>query len=470
MPVHRNEISATLDALEGGSEVEAHPLIEAGADPDARKTAALPAKVDNGLLVGFRKWKEIRSCDKTVRTLALPLTLRSDVRRINLLSPPLAFFSVLPQFPLTPLGHFRFFCFHAMDAPWYAGYYSSAATITSTSTPAPSHYAYQYTPGPTADQSPQQQMVLIVAMCVFGGVIGTGFISMFVVTVRRWLRARAILAPLRLQNPDLYNQLIWSSGLSPPPAVPWSSIPAAVPTAPIRDIYHGATVDPSSLARMTARRVSILTTGGAVPGASTLHRVPFFSWPFCHVSKPDPISAAPRVPATVKQSSHVSVLTTCTTSTPLCPICLDTLRTPGAILRTLYCSHVFHAQCVDAWLVGWRGVCPVCRRDLTKEQDDVDVQDGVDGAEIARMGHAQDVSGVSSLVLSRLTSWLPSRGDHTSSPTPTSGQSPEMVPTTDHATTTGPPPAADVVLDIVAGVEERDVGVTQSVDLDLARA
>ncbi|KXS15688.1 hypothetical protein M427DRAFT_56521 [Gonapodya prolifera JEL478] len=375
----------------------------------------------------------------------------------------------------------------ALDGSYDSSTMSATATATSTSTPAaPSHFPYQYTTGTAPDPSPQERFFFLLAMGIFIAVIASGIIAIFVVTVRRWLRARAILAPLRLQNPELYSRLIWSGTLSRPGAHatdPWSNIPgaAAVPM----DRYHGATVDPSSLARMAVGRVSISTTGGTVPGASTLHRVPFFSLPaFSFLSKASPIPTVPRIPTTTKQSSHTSVLTTLSTSTPLCPICLETLRTPGAILRTLPCSHVFHAQCVDAWLVSWRGVCPVCRRDLTKEQDDVDVQDGVDGAEVARAGRSQDVGGGSTSLFSRVTSWLPRRGAQTS-PTAAAGQPHEMLQTHDHATTQLTPADDVVMLDIDAavqsgedgdgaestrfvnmdvGVEERDLGVTQSVD------
>lgn len=33
-----------------------------------------------------------------------------------------------------------------------------------------------------------------------------------------------------------------------------------------------------------------------------------------------------------------------------CPLCLDAIS-PGAILRTLPCSHCFHAKCLDTWFL-----------------------------------------------------------------------------------------------------------------------
>ncbi|KXS15685.1 hypothetical protein M427DRAFT_320332 [Gonapodya prolifera JEL478] len=74
------------------------------------------------------------------------------------------------------------------------------------------------------------------------------------------------------------------------------------------------------------------------------------------LSLSNPLPALHHIPTTTKPSSQFSVPTTLSTSVQMCPICPDTLRVPGAVLRTLPCTHVFHAQCVDAWLVSWRGV------------------------------------------------------------------------------------------------------------------
>ncbi|KAG6521609.1 RING-H2 finger protein ATL79-like [Zingiber officinale] len=47
---------------------------------------------------------------------------------------------------------------------------------------------------------------------------------------------------------------------------------------------------------------------------------------------------------------------------PECAICLAELE-EGDLVRVLPpCSHGFHAQCVEAWLVG-RSSCPTCRTD-----------------------------------------------------------------------------------------------------------
>ncbi|KAH3667386.1 hypothetical protein OGAPHI_003035 [Ogataea philodendri] len=46
----------------------------------------------------------------------------------------------------------------------------------------------------------------------------------------------------------------------------------------------------------------------------------------------------------------------------VCAICLDNLLDDDEV-RGLICGHVFHADCIDPWLVNRRGCCPMCKRD-----------------------------------------------------------------------------------------------------------
>lgn len=49
-----------------------------------------------------------------------------------------------------------------------------------------------------------------------------------------------------------------------------------------------------------------------------------------------------------------------------CAICLEVFGGDD-IVRGLVCGHVFHAACVDPWLIQRRACCPICKRDYYKE-------------------------------------------------------------------------------------------------------
>ncbi|OMJ14507.1 E3 ubiquitin-protein ligase [Smittium culicis] len=46
-----------------------------------------------------------------------------------------------------------------------------------------------------------------------------------------------------------------------------------------------------------------------------------------------------------------------------CLICFDSIN-PGEIIRGIPCTHVFHKDCLDVWLISRLGSCPTCRFDL----------------------------------------------------------------------------------------------------------
>ncbi|KAI5172310.1 hypothetical protein NEFER03_1424 [Nematocida sp. LUAm3] len=45
-----------------------------------------------------------------------------------------------------------------------------------------------------------------------------------------------------------------------------------------------------------------------------------------------------------------------------CPICFDQFFS-FSMIRNLKCSHYFHTECIDPWLLGRSGRCPVCNHD-----------------------------------------------------------------------------------------------------------
>ncbi len=50
----------------------------------------------------------------------------------------------------------------------------------------------------------------------------------------------------------------------------------------------------------------------------------------------------------------------CANGQHMCSVCLSNFRT-GDELRTLYCWHLYHRNCIDTWLLLSKGHCPICR-------------------------------------------------------------------------------------------------------------
>lgn len=48
-------------------------------------------------------------------------------------------------------------------------------------------------------------------------------------------------------------------------------------------------------------------------------------------------------------------------SEDLCSICLVEFEAEDAVTRLVLCSHLFHLQCIETWLLRDRLTCPLCR-------------------------------------------------------------------------------------------------------------
>uniref|UniRef100_A0A0E0E2L4 RING-type E3 ubiquitin transferase n=1 Tax=Oryza meridionalis TaxID=40149 RepID=A0A0E0E2L4_9ORYZ len=44
-----------------------------------------------------------------------------------------------------------------------------------------------------------------------------------------------------------------------------------------------------------------------------------------------------------------------------CAICLGEVRRGQVVKQLPACTHLFHARCIDKWLITSQGTCPVCR-------------------------------------------------------------------------------------------------------------
>ncbi|KAJ5673767.1 hypothetical protein N7462_009206 [Penicillium macrosclerotiorum] len=70
-----------------------------------------------------------------------------------------------------------------------------------------------------------------------------------------------------------------------------------------------------------------------------------------------------------------------------CPICTDDFI-KGQDLRVLPCSHQFHPECIDPWLVNVSGTCPLCRIDLNPPKAEENAEQEGEHPE----SHAEDTS------------------------------------------------------------------------------
>ncbi|XP_074378476.1 brassinosteroid-responsive RING protein 1-like [Apium graveolens] len=50
-----------------------------------------------------------------------------------------------------------------------------------------------------------------------------------------------------------------------------------------------------------------------------------------------------------------------------CAVCLNAMEAKQLTRELRNCSHVFHKQCVDAWIDNNNVTCPLCRADLLYE-------------------------------------------------------------------------------------------------------
>ncbi|KXS14670.1 hypothetical protein M427DRAFT_70453 [Gonapodya prolifera JEL478] len=160
-------------------------------------------------------------------------------------------------------------------------------------------------------------------MIIFAGLFGVGLVStlmvLLVIFIRRIIHTRTVLAPLRAQNPSLYWRILLSNDAP--------SIAELGRRPPVGETLNLEALQKLDTERPEQRRHTSLSAD-----------------------------------ARLVDARHTE-----------CPVCLDPLFAPNKVIRRLPCGHRFHTTCVDAWLVQRRGVCPVCRRDLT-------VVEGIEGA------------------------------------------------------------------------------------------
>jgi len=71
---------------------------------------------------------------------------------------------------------------------------------------------------------------------------------------------------------------------------------------------------------------------------------------------------------TVPKATETPVATEPDPNQIRCPVCLDDFEEDQEV-RVLPCSHSFHTNCIDPWLLNVAGSCPLCRIDLRSPEE-----------------------------------------------------------------------------------------------------
>ncbi|KXS20578.1 hypothetical protein M427DRAFT_52173 [Gonapodya prolifera JEL478] len=254
-------------------------------------------------------------------------------------------------------------------------------------------------------ENPAFVMVVVITSAAVLTIAAT----LIFVAYRRW-RRRQMLAPLRAQNPEMYEAALRSAATDVAEQqlaeagvhyVPKTD-PLVLQTLPVwkferrkRGSAHAhhrtAPVSPESpshtSAAEAAEKADVEPKRRVAKSISDLHRhsidltitsdastspsspsSPSFPHPrprrSTTLSRLPPSTGTGAVAArSIRRASTGTSIPTI--SSEYCPICLDAFS-PGSQLRRLPCEHTFHIRCVDEWLVNQRGECPLCRLDLTR--------------------------------------------------------------------------------------------------------
>ncbi|KAL1854595.1 hypothetical protein Plec18170_004685 [Paecilomyces lecythidis] len=69
--------------------------------------------------------------------------------------------------------------------------------------------------------------------------------------------------------------------------------------------------------------------------------------------------------ATIRGSiTDIKTEASLTFSQPTCAICLDDFIPGSSVVRELPCAHIFHPECIDAFLIRNSSLCPMCKKSV----------------------------------------------------------------------------------------------------------
>ncbi|KAG7338328.1 ring finger domain containing protein [Nitzschia inconspicua] len=69
-----------------------------------------------------------------------------------------------------------------------------------------------------------------------------------------------------------------------------------------------------------------------------------------------------------RDNSTNSIINNKNTNNALCPICIHDIRVGESICYSALCHHVFHRDCLSAWLSTHSRICPYCRQEILTQE------------------------------------------------------------------------------------------------------
>jgi hypothetical protein len=77
-----------------------------------------------------------------------------------------------------------------------------------------------------------------------------------------------------------------------------------------------------------------------------------------------------------------------------CAVCIDDF-VDGDKLRVLPCRHEYHVECIDLWLTTRKKFCPICKRNISGDDDDADENTPLLGRNANNGNYSSDESHIS---------------------------------------------------------------------------
>lgn len=200
---------------------------------------------------------------------------------------------------------------------------------------------------------PSLWILLLCVLAIVLTLMGTTSLVMHWLQARRRkdLRRRVENGEVDLEALGIKRLTVPQEVLDEMPLYTYGSGVAVIPAEKATGEATTTTTTPPT----TSTAKSTTTKPPDLPRTTTSPAPKNSSWPAPFV-RPTPD------PSTTRSTSHIPTLLL----QPTCPICLEefipaTPSTRGTTVRELPCQHIFHPECVDAFLKDSSSLCPMCK-------------------------------------------------------------------------------------------------------------